>query len=84
MVRFFVALETGSGKFGGTFEQLVAALDKVEPSEAVALAGEVRVARVLFFQLFVEAVVRTVEGEDEIWLVEQGPLGRRLYRWMRQ
>lgn len=84
MVRFFVALERGSGKFGGTFEQAVEALDKMEPSDPAALANEVRVARVLFFQLFVEAVVRTVQGEDEIWLLEQGPSGRRLYRWMRQ
>ncbi len=84
MVRFFVALETGSGKFGGTFAQTVAALDNVEFSDPITLANEVRVARILFFQLFVEAVVRTVEGEDEIWLLEQGPSGRRLYRWMRQ
>jgi hypothetical protein len=84
MVRFFVALERGSGTFGGTFEQAVEALDKVEPSDPAALANEIRLARILFFQLFVEAVVRTVRGEDEIWLLEQGPSGRRLYRWMRQ
>lgn len=84
LVRFFVALDTGSRKFGGTFEQTVDALDKKDPSEPAVLDNEVRIARVLFFQLFVEAVVRTVQGEDEIWLHEQGPSGRRLYRWVRQ
>jgi hypothetical protein len=84
MVRLFVALDAGKGAFGGTFEQAVAALDNVEAANPESLAREVRIARILFFQLFVEGVVRTVEGEDEIWLLEQGPAGRRLYRWMRQ
>jgi hypothetical protein len=84
LVRFFVPLDTGSIQFGGTFEETVAALEKVEPSNLAALGAEVKIARVLFFQLFVEAVVRTISGEDEIWLIEEGPAWRRLYRWTRQ
>ncbi len=34
-------------------------------------ATEVGAVHWLFFNLFVEAVVRMVEGEDEIWLVEE-------------
>lgn len=37
----------------------------------------------LFFSLFVEAVVRTVDGEDEIWLVEEVGRNRSLYVWER-
>jgi hypothetical protein len=47
-----------------------------------ALDDEVRRVRKLFFLLFVETVVRTVKGEDEIWLVESG-VDRRLCRWER-
>ena len=33
---------------------------------------------------FVEAVVGTVQGEDEIWLLEDSPLGHQLYVWEKQ
>jgi hypothetical protein len=67
----------------GTFKQTIAALDNVVPTDESALEEEVGIARMLFFQLFVEAVVRTV-GEAEVWLIEEGPSWRRLYRWKRQ
>jgi len=47
------------------------------------LEDELRRVRGLFFYLFVEAVVRTVEGEAEIWLIESG-VTTRLYRWSRE
>ncbi len=37
--------------------------------------------REFFFALFVEAVVRIVNGEDVIWLLEESPLGRILHTW---
>ncbi len=49
---------------------------------AAALAREVRQVRLLFYHLFVEAVARTV-GEQEIWLLERGPYGQKLYVWSR-
>ncbi|HEY9868251.1 MAG TPA: hypothetical protein V6D08_03730 [Candidatus Obscuribacterales bacterium] len=47
-----------------------------------ALEIEVGLIRALFFQFFVEAVVATVKGEEEIWLLESGHVSR-LYRWKR-
>ena len=41
---------------------------------------EVRQIRRTFFLLFVEAVIQTVNGEDEVWLLESGP-ENRLYVW---
>ena len=59
-------------------------LDSPVPVDQERLWEEVRATRFLFFQLFVEAVVRTVDGEDEIWLIEESPEGRRLYKWSRR
>jgi hypothetical protein len=51
-------------------------------SEAKELHEEVVLIRRLFFMLFVETVVRTIKGEDEIWLLEEG-VAHRLYVWER-
>lgn len=42
---------------------------------------EARAVRALFFALFVEAVIRTVASEVQLWLVEDSPLGRQLHAW---
>lgn len=47
-------------------------------------AKEVSLVRWLFFNVFAEAVVRTVEGEDEIWLIEETPRKRRLFVWRKE
>src|SRR5436305_1184829 len=52
------------------------------PDRGAEVRAEVRLIEVLFLELFAEAVVHAVEGEDEIWLVESGPT-RRLYVWER-
>jgi len=43
------------------------------------LKSEVQLIRGLFFAVFVDAVVTSVQGEDIIWLLEDSPFGRRLY-----
>lgn len=43
--------------------------------------AEINLIHDVFFDLFAEAAVRTVGGEDEIWLIEESPLGRYLYVW---
>lgn len=45
--------------------------------------AEVGRIRAFFFNLFAEAIVRTVQGEDEIWLLEDTGSSRRLYVWER-
>jgi hypothetical protein len=49
-----------------------------------AIADEVALVHWLFFNVFAEAVVRTVEGEDVIWLIEETPRKRRLYVWQKE
>ena len=44
---------------------------------------EISLVHSLFFSIFVEAVVRMVEGEDEIWLLEEAGRNRSLYVWQR-
>lgn len=47
-----------------------------------AVAEEVKRIQALFFDLFVEAVARTVD-EEEIWLVEEALGKRSLHKWKR-
>ena len=44
-----------------------------------AFAAELDVARRLFIAFFVESVILDIHGEDEIWFLESGPDGERLY-----
>lgn len=81
VVRFLVPCRTGTFEFSDTLE---ASFDWGELTEDPdgALEEEVQLIRKLFFLLFVESVVRTIKGEDEIWMVESG-VHHRLYRWER-
>lgn len=54
----------------------------VDEHEIVAI-DEISLVHYLFFNLFVEAVVRMVQGEDEIWLVEETTRTRSLYTWQK-
>jgi hypothetical protein len=81
VVRFIIPCQTGAFTFSDTLEPTVDWLELLVAPEG-ALEQEVNLIRKLFFLLFVETVVRTVKGEDEIWLVESG-VHHRLYRWER-
>jgi hypothetical protein len=50
---------------------------------ASVTVDEVVAIRKMFIALFAEAVVRTVKGEDEIWLLEESEHGRSLFVWER-
>ncbi|NJM05803.1 hypothetical protein HC891_05805 [Candidatus Gracilibacteria bacterium] len=80
-VRFIIPCQTGKFSFSDTLEASFHWLDLLETPDEM-LDQEVQLVRKLFFLLFVESVVRTVKGEDEIWLVESG-VHHRLYRWER-
>ena len=56
----------------------------VASRDASAIEEEVGAIRGLFFNFFVEAVVKTVLGEDEVWLVETTQQGPRLFVWARR
>lgn len=82
LVRFIVPCSEKKGRFLDAFgvsRNVASALKLVKPA---AVEDEVGVIRELFFGFFVEAIVDTVRGEDEIWLIESSPDGRFLYKWV--
>ncbi|MBS1996634.1 MAG: hypothetical protein JSS86_10000 [Cyanobacteria bacterium SZAS LIN-2] len=82
VVRFIAPCYSAKSDFDDDFDAIVVALKEDSEVNQLELEKEISLIRCLFFFFFVEAVVRTVKGEDEIWLIETGPK-RRLYRWMR-
>ena len=78
-VRFIIPLDSTRTAQQTGFDEI--GFDTTEPSAAVE--EEITLVHWLFFNLFVEAVVRTVEGEDVIWLVEEAGQHRSLYTWQR-
>lgn len=81
VVRFIIPCQTDVFTFSDTLEP-IADLGLFDAPDEQLLEEEVTLVRKLFFLLFVETVVRTVKGEEEIWLVESG-VRHRLYRWER-
>lgn len=81
-VRFIIPCTTGQQTFAEEFHSMADALNQIDSVNQADLDAEVGLIRTLFFQFFVEAVVATVNGEEEIWLLESGCVNR-LYRWKR-
>lgn len=77
-VRFIIPLKDTELKLTGSFDNDVYSgkkeLDK-------SLIETLFFIRWLFFEVFAKTVVKTVEGEEQIWLIEESPLGRELYVW---
>lgn len=82
VVRFLIKCNSTRTEYEPHLPAAMRAMVMAEDPPAGATAAEIRLIRALFFALFAEAVVHSVEGEDEIWLLEDGP-GRRLYVWER-
>ena len=72
----FLAIEPETGG-----QLLLGGLDGEPAGPELDEDDEVRLIRALFFSLFVEALIRDVSGEDQIWLIEESPSGRRLHVW---
>ena len=75
-VRFIIPINTT--KISESFDEI-----RLDVSLEVAAAQEISLIHFLFFNLFVEAVVRNVKGEDAIWLLEETSHNRSLYVWSR-
>lgn len=73
VVRFILPIPESRQVHGSTFDV------SATPPLAVDLATHVDVARRLFIAFFVESVILGIHGEDEIWFLESGPAGDRLY-----
>jgi hypothetical protein len=80
-VRFIIPLETTKQNIRSNF-------DKAECNEQLEikdeLVNEIAFNHWLFFNVFAEAIVHTVGGEDKIWLLEETPTMRRLYVWQKR
>ena len=81
IVRFIVPLQKSKNEYRSGQDFLGAAVVENRAGErGQGVAIELAQVRRTFFLLFAEAVVRTVKGEDEVWLLESGP-ENRLYVW---
>jgi hypothetical protein len=74
-VRFIVPLSSSRTEPGQP--TLLELMERMSPKE------EAQMVRALFFDLFVKTVIRTVAGEEVIWLLEDSPLGRQLHEWQK-
>jgi hypothetical protein len=81
-VRFIIPCQTGLKSFANDFDSIMAAIAEPEEFDPFLIETEVKEIRGLFFQFFIEAVVATIKGEEEIWLLETGDT-MRVYRWTR-
>lgn len=77
VVRFIIPCTSSRLVHGDVFD--LNGPTEIEDDVHAAAEIEVGVIRRLFFLFFVEAVVGPIQGEDEIWLLEDSPYGRRLY-----
>lgn len=75
IVRFIIPCPSSKTTHGASFD-VAATPMQTDPKKFEA---DVRLIRGFFINIFVEAVVRTIKGEDLIWLLEDSPFGRRLY-----
>ena len=74
VLRFLLPLAGSKRSHGSHFD-----VTKQASIDSATFAAEVDVARRLFIAFFVESVILDIHGEDEIWFLESGPDGERLY-----
>lgn len=74
VVRFIMPIAQSRVETGKIFD--VAARPSVD---APSLETAIETARGLFIAFFVESVIFDIHAEDEIWFLESGPEGERLY-----
>jgi hypothetical protein len=77
VVRFLIPLQSTRK----VDDHLRGAFSFTDSVDATARAADLAEVRDFVFNLFAEAIVRVVQGEDEIWLVEDTGFQRRLYIW---
>ena len=86
VVRFLVPLKASEVAFSDdprSVREALATLQNATDEAKEKLESEIELVRALFFLFFVEAVVETVRGEEEIWLLESSPKGQHVFVWRR-
>jgi len=74
VVRFIIPCLSSRTAHGVDFN-----LDEPAQAREADVKLEVRRIRTIFFEFFVEALVKTIRGEKLIWMLETTPTGQRLY-----
>lgn len=74
VVRFILPLHGSRREHGAKFD-----VTKEMFALGTSYVEEIDAARRLFIAFFVESVILDIYGEDEIWFLESGPTGERLY-----
>ncbi len=77
IVRFIIPLKASARSHRHIFDPAV----ENPTNQDENLTAEVKLVRTLFFTVFAEVVVHSVQGEDEIWLIEGLNGSQRLYKW---
>lgn len=83
-VRFIVPCQVSRAPFGHGYSSVREAMAERSLLGPADADDEASMIRGLFFSFFVEAVVKTVLGEEEIWLLETTHRGPQLFVWERQ
>ena len=76
LVRFIIPLKAGKYFQGEQFKRK----SLTQQSEG-EVEQEIALIRTLFLNIFAEVVVHSVQGEDEIWLLETFSGVQKLYKW---
>jgi hypothetical protein len=79
VVRFIIPCLCSKTTHDGYFD-----FTDPDKDRSAAIRAEVQQIRTMFFELFVEALVPTIRGEQLIWMVETTPAGQRLYELTRK
>lgn len=82
--RYLIDETTASVRFLLRVPSSRAYADAFDFPGELATESEVDRIRAMFISVFAEAVVRRVKEEDEIWLIEESDIGRRLFVWQRE
>lgn len=77
IVRFIIPLK-GSARI---HRHIFDPVPEEPTNQDQSLTAEVTLVRTLFFTVFAEVVVHSVQGEDEIWLIEGLNGSQRLCKW---
>jgi hypothetical protein len=77
VVRFIIPLNSTRTSHSPIFDPRIIH-KQISPDATI---NEVALVRTLFFTVFAEVVVHSVQGEDEIWLLEALNGEQRLYKW---
>jgi hypothetical protein len=79
-VKFILPVASAIGEYPKDLDQLYG--ESITPSDIVKL--EIRTAHALFFNIFVEGIVKEIGNEDVIWLIETTSFGQILYIYENQ